>query len=138
VCATVAGDGAVVQHAPHRIRCDARGGFIGIELAEPALAPADRDQLAAAVVAAGRAIAAVGYAGPFGVDAFVYRERGGTVTRLHPLCEINARHTFGWVARGLHRRCGATALGFGDPPAAGHVVIAPTADDPVCAWLAFS
>ena len=40
----------------------------------------------------------------------------GRRRRFHPLCEINARHTFGHVAHALARRFGATRLGFGAPP----------------------
>jgi hypothetical protein len=115
--------GRVTASPPHTLRCDARGAFLGIDLAEPPLARAHRAQLDAFVAAAGEALAATGYAGPFTVDAFVHA--GG----LHA-CEINARHTFGHVARAL----GARVLGFGPPPPGAHVLVAPTTDDPTTAW----
>ena len=90
--------------------------FLGIELAPPPLLDAERVRLTALVDAAGAAIARLGYVGPFAVDAFVYRV--GDQRRFHPLCEINARYTFGWVARALGRRLGVTRLGFGAPPPA--------------------
>jgi hypothetical protein len=115
--------GRVTAAPPHTLLCDARGGFLGIDLAEPPLAREHRAQLDAFVAAAGDALAALPYSGPFTVDAFVHP--GG----LHA-CEINARHTFGHVARAL----GARVLGFGPPPAGAHVLVAPTADDPTTAW----
>ena len=124
VCAHT--DGTV--HAPHGLLVDARGGFVGIDLAPPPLTTAERDQLEAAVEAARRAIVATGYRGPFAIDAF--RHTGG----FHALCEINARYTFGWIARAL----GGRRLGFGPPPVDARVLVAPTADDPTCAWQMFA
>lgn len=37
-----------------------------------------------------------GYFGPVGIDAMIYLESG--TPRLHPIVEINARRTMGWVA----------------------------------------
>lgn len=129
VCATVDATGRVTAEAPHGLLVDARGGFLGIDLAAPALTTAERDRVEAAVHAAGAAIAATGYAGRFATDGFVWGDRV-----LHPVCEINARHTFGWVARAL----GARRLGFGAPPAAARVLVRPTDDDPTCAWISSS
>lgn len=93
---------------PHRLITSERGTFRGIALGE---GPAELIDVARAV---GDALRAAGYRGPFGVDAFVHA--GG----LHPLCEINARHTFGHVAHALARRRGAKTLGLGPhaPPGA--------------------
>lgn len=44
----------------------------------------------------------VGYRGPVGVDAFVYRDCGGTC-RLKPVVEINPRHTMGRLTLDLMR-----------------------------------
>ena len=126
VCATISGDGRVTAHPPHALLVDPRGGFLGIDLAEPPLTTAERDRVDAAVHAAGAVIAAVGYAGPFAIDGFVYGAR-----ELQTVCEINARHTFGWIARAL----GVRRLGFGPPPADGTVLIAPCDADPSCAWV---
>jgi hypothetical protein len=41
-----------------------------------------------------------GYRGPFGIDCWRWRDREGLL-RFHPLGEINARLTFGIVARAL-------------------------------------
>ena len=132
VCATVDA-GKVTAHAPHGLLVDARGGFAGIDLAAPALTTAERDRVEATVHAAGAAIAAVGYSGPFAIDGFVFASDRGD-RQLHPLCEINARHTFGWIARAL----GVQRLGFGPAPAEATVLVRPTTEDPTCAWVVTS
>jgi hypothetical protein len=133
VCAQVDADGRVTAHPPHGLIADARGGFLGIDLAPPALEPAEQAQLAELARAAGAALAALGYAGPFAIDAFAYRD--GARRRFRPLCEINARRSFGWIARALADRLGARRLGFGPPPPGAIVLIAPAADG-VTAWCA--
>jgi len=133
VCGEIAADGSVTVAGPHGLRSDPRGGFLGIEL-EPALAPELTATLTAtAHAAATQLAAATGYRGRFAIDAFVYRD--GAAHRLHPLCELNARHTFGWVARALGDRLGIRRLGFDPPPPGATVLIAP-GDDHVTAWCA--
>ncbi len=110
---------------PHTLLVDDRGGFVGIDLSEPELPPAMRARLDEAVAAADRALAAAGYAGPFTVDAFVYRD--GDRVALHALCELNARYTFGHVARALRCR----VLGFGSPPPGARVLVGPSGTDPI-------
>jgi hypothetical protein len=134
VCATVTADGMVSAHPAHGLITDRRGGFLGIDLAPPALEPAERDLLATMVAAAGALLAEHGYAGPFAVDAFAYRDPSGA-RRFQPLSEINARFSFGWIARALAQRTSASRLGFAEPPAGATTLIAP-ADDRVTAWLA--
>jgi hypothetical protein len=112
------------------VLADARGGFLGIDRSPPPLSPAEHARLAEVAAAVSAALVRAGYAGPFGIDAFVHAQDGER--RLHPLCEINARHTFGHVARAL----GATRLGFGpEAPPGATVLIAPAADDPTTAWI---
>ncbi len=130
VCATVDHAGRLTAEEPHSLLVDARGGFVGIDLAPPPLTPYERAVLDRAVIAAGAAIAKTGHTGPFAVDAFVYRD--GSERRLHPLCEINARYSFGWVARAF---AGITRLGFGAASPGTTVVIAPGSDQ-VTAWIA--
>jgi hypothetical protein len=134
VCARVEPDRSVTAHPPHTLVTDARGGFLGIDLAPPPLEPAELARLAELVRAAGAALAALGYAGPFAVDAFAYVHEDGR-RRFHPLCEINARLSFGWIARALATRLGATRLGFGPPPTGAAVLIEP-APDRITAWCA--
>ena len=130
VCATTDG----LTHPPHRLLCDARGGFVGIELAPPELLPDEHALLDAAVAAARPVLMATGYRGPFAIDAFAYRLPTGE-RRFHPVCEINARYSFGWIARALHARLGTTRLGFGPPLEGARVLIAPGTDG-VTAWIA--
>ena len=46
-------------------------------------------------VAVAEALAAAGYFGPFGVDAYLWRAAQGTL-ELNPLSELNARYTMGY------------------------------------------
>lgn len=55
---------------------------------------ADDEVLEAACFRAGEALAQAGFFGPFGVDAFRYRDGAREV--LNPLSEINARMTMDW------------------------------------------
>jgi hypothetical protein len=126
---------------PHRLLSDERGGFVGIQVDDaggPAgLEPAWRDSLMASTRAAGLALAALGYRGPFGVDAFAWRDPGGTV-RFHPLCEINPRLTFGWVARAWSERLGGGPLTLQlgrRPPASARLLLGPGEGDPTQAWI---
>lgn len=132
VCGWLDREGRVTAEAPHTLLSDARGGFLGIDLAEPPLADDHRHVLASTVSAAGAALHALGYRGPFSIDAFVYRD--GNAQVLHAPCEINARHTFGHVARALAKRFGTRVLGFGTPPPGARVFVAAAEDDPVAAW----
>jgi len=132
VCATVDATGAVTAEAPHGLVVDARGGFLGIDLAVPALELAERVQLIDAVERAGKMLHGAGYAGPFAVDAFVHRTPEGRA--LH-VCEINARYTFGWIARAFSRRTGSTKLGFSSPPERATTLIE-NREDHITAWIA--
>lgn len=127
VCAHLDPQGRITAEPPHTLLSDARGAFTGIDLTEPPLSPAERAQLERAVEASGAALANLGYAGPFTVDAFAHT-RG-----FHAPCEINARHSFGHVTRALARALGARRLGFGAPPPGATLLVATT---DVTAWRA--
>jgi hypothetical protein len=74
--------------------CDARGQWLGTS---PAV-DVDVETLAAIEGEARRVALALnraGYFGPFGVDAFLYRDLQGEV-RLQPRSEINARYSMGF------------------------------------------
>lgn len=77
------------------------GAFLGARLAgDRDLGAEERDALEAAFGRVAAALAACGYHGPFGIDAFRWRDEDGSL-RFHPLVEVNARYTFGyWV--GVH------------------------------------
>jgi len=136
-CAMIAADGSVEVAPPHGLASSAAGSFVGIDVAADGLGAAERAQLVAVTRAAALAVACTGYRGPLGVDAFAYRDATGA-RAFHPLCEINARYTFGAVARALARRLGGGThtLGFGPPPPEATVLIAPAPGDPFTAWLA--
>ena len=128
-CGAVDAAGRVTDHEPHALVVDARGRFRGIERRAPDLAAAERAELERAFAAAGAALARAGYAGPFGIDGFVYRDATGA-RAFHAPCEINARHTFGHVAHAL----GCRVLGFGPPPPGATILV----DGEVTAWAVAS
>ncbi|MBX3210315.1 MAG: hypothetical protein KF764_35110 [Labilithrix sp.] len=87
--------------------CDAHGQWLGTSPAED-VDVAVRDALASEADRVARALFAAGYWGPFGVDAFLYRDRDGAV-RLQPRSEINARYSMGFaVGFDLRARGGAS------------------------------
>lgn len=131
VCVQLRPDGTTHVDRPHTLLSDARGNFLGIDIVEPALTEGEHAELARVVHGAGTKLHAVGYTGAFTLDAFVYRERG--MRKLHALCELNARHTFGHVARALHARLGTRMLGFGTAPPDARILVTPGADG-VSAW----
>lgn len=109
---------------PHRLETDHAGVFRGIAITDDAswLAPEHHQAVVHAATEAGRALGRAGYRGPFGIDAFVYRQGGvHGVQALQPMCEINARLSFGFIAHALSRRLGLSRLrlcvGTGTPPA---------------------
>lgn len=61
-----------------------------------------KSQLQATALSAGREIHKLGYYGPMGVDAFVYRENGEL--KLRPLVEINPRYSMGRIALAIMPR----------------------------------
>jgi hypothetical protein len=99
--------GAVVISAPCLQETTETGAWTRTEPTSLALLRRDDDvELEAAVAAAGAALHAAGYFGPFGVDAFRHRTEHGEV--LNPLSEINARFTMDWtVAMSEDRRTAA-------------------------------
>ena len=93
------------SHPPHRLTHRRRAaGSRGIELAAASLEPAERDQLADGRGAPAPRSHRAGYAGPFAIDAFAYCATTAARRRFHPLCELNARHTFGHVAHAVARQ----------------------------------
>lgn len=118
VLARVDAEGSVVVEGITRFLVDARGRYRGTVLGAPSFGLDERTTrflhgegreprfvatcLGRAARAAGRALAAEGYVGPFGVDAFVHETAG--VLRLRPVIEVNARYTMGHVGLALTRR----------------------------------
>ncbi len=91
--AMLATDGSLLVGRVVRQTCDSAGAW----LESVAVASHARDaELRTEVHAVGRALHAAGYFGPFGVDAFEYRDREGT-PRFQPRSEINARYSMGFA-----------------------------------------
>lgn len=83
--------------------CDARGVWQGSTPAAPsALSDAESSALEQALEEAGQALAREGYHGPFGIDAFRYRDARGDPA-FQPRSEINVRFSMGYP-RGLLER----------------------------------
>jgi hypothetical protein len=78
--------------------CDAHGTWIDTRAASAGEASlAEREALERAAAEVAEALAAAGYFGPFGVDAFRWIDAAG-LRQLQPRSEINARYTLGWRA----------------------------------------
>ena len=89
----------------HQQRVSKKGAFRGLDLGPdplnaPNLDPTDNRRLRDTAKKVAERLLAVGYQGPFGVDAWRYLDRRG-VAHFHPLGEINARLTFGFVGRAM-------------------------------------
>jgi len=140
-CSGLITAGGPILLAVHRLDCDDKGIFRGIVPFEPAAALSgdERELLLDTTREVAGALAGFGYRGPFGIDAYRYIDPAGR-SRFHPLSEINARLTFGLVARALVHRIGlaqATRLVVGSPlPNTSHVpLLAPAPDEPTAAYL---
>jgi hypothetical protein len=90
-------DGSLAIGGTVRQRCDARGAWVATEpLASGPLAVAGtRETLAGECRRVAEALSAAGYFGPFGIDAYAYRDDQGEL-RLQPRSEINARYSMGF------------------------------------------
>ncbi|HTE51201.1 MAG TPA: hypothetical protein VK698_10065 [Kofleriaceae bacterium] len=107
-CAGLVHPGGVHLFAPHRLDNDPRGVFRAAIIDDAGGGPlADhREELERSAAAAGDALAAAGYLGAFSVDAYTWRARGGAV-HLQRMSEINARLSFGLLARVAAEDAGA-------------------------------
>lgn len=105
-------DGTVAISRPCFQRTDDHGAWLSTACAERGeLARADDDALSAAFEAAGRALAAAGYFGPYGIDAYHHRALDGSGRSvLNPLSEINARFTMDWATAMSDARAPELAL----------------------------
>jgi hypothetical protein len=95
-------EGVVTLGVPTVQRVDRRtGAWIETIMADTqSLSNEEREALVSRAHEAGLALAREGYFGPFGIDAFRYRDREGRL-RFCARCELNARYTMGWPV-GMH------------------------------------
>jgi hypothetical protein len=100
----IARDRTVTWGALTRQRVDARGQWEATErVGDDALAAPERRALDEARSRVAEGLVALGYHGPFGIDAFRWRDPDGEI-RYHPLCEVNARYSMGWAVGMSDRR----------------------------------
>lgn len=125
---------------PHGLLVDPEGRFLGIRV--PAAEPERWATAAAETVRA--ALGHEGWRRPFGLDLYRVREADGRARVV--LSEVNARLTFGHVARALAARAvaaGALAaqaamvlrFGRGAPPPGTIPLLLPGGRDGACAWM---
>lgn len=89
-------DGTLLIGPPMRQHCDARGVWQrSAELTTDQRDDGDLAALALSVYEVGRALGQAGYFGPFGVDAYHYRDATGTL-QLQARSELNARFSMGY------------------------------------------
>jgi hypothetical protein len=80
-----------------RQRCDARGAWLSTEAIDDAAAHGEvAARLGDELRRVARALHEAGYFGPFGLDAFTYRDLAGALA-LQPRSEINARYSMGFA-----------------------------------------
>jgi hypothetical protein len=142
-------DGTFEVVSFHGQAVDRRGQFAGIELRGTfegfdGLDREEESRMRTTIEGTARALTAAGYHGPFGIDAWRYRTADGDIA-FHPLGEINARMTFGLVARTLVD-CLREPLGLGPAdrvrlafgralPENGLALVAPGRDGGLAIWL---
>lgn len=89
--------GEIALGRPTVQRCDARGAWQESAIASSSeLSAAELEGLFSEAQRAGLALFSAGYFGPFGIDAFRFRDRRGLV-RFLPRGEVNARYSMGWA-----------------------------------------
>jgi hypothetical protein len=90
-------DGRALLGAPMCQRCTPKGAWIETRRVGGAeLAADEREVLGRATDEVVQGLRALGYFGPFGIDAFRYRDAGGR-RGFQPRSELNARLTMGWA-----------------------------------------
>lgn len=94
----ISSDAELLLGAPTEQRVDrrTRAWLDTVTGSDVQLSPAERDALFACARDAAQSLIGEGYFGPFGIDAFRYRDRDGAV-RFCARCELNARYTMGWA-----------------------------------------
>lgn len=102
--AYLARDGVVTWGELTCQRVDAHGQWFATErIGDAALDASERAALWEVRTHVAEGLRAMGYWGPFGLDAFRWRDPSGAV-RYNPLCEVNARYSMGWAVGMAGRR----------------------------------
>ncbi len=100
----LAASGELAIGAPTVQRTDATGAWRASLPAAPGDLSADEERdLFTAMESTAAALREAGYFGPFGIDAFRYRDES-SATRWNPRGEINARYSMGWAVGMGERR----------------------------------
>ena len=138
--------GQTTLFPPHLLHNDAAGVFRGITIpankADYWLCDKYREIFETTVHQVARQLAQLGYRGPFSVDGYTYRDPVGQEL-FQPLSEINARMSFGHVARAWWQRLATPNqtmefhLSHGPTNAEEDVIplLLPGKTDPTSAWL---
>ena len=88
--------GAMRLGAPTLLECGSRGEWLGTRPTGAAdLEPQEETLLRQIATGSARALFEAGYFGPFGIDAYRWRDAEGR-QHFNPRSEINARYTMGW------------------------------------------
>ena len=88
-------DGVVTLGVPTLQVIDSGGAWVSTSVG-PALTAAETEELLDQARSSARALHGAGYFGPFGIDAFRWRDPAGA-SWFQPRCEINARYSMGWA-----------------------------------------
>lgn len=89
-------NGEVELSSACRMDCDVHGAWVDTRHAEEGeLATHEWELLLKEAGRVARALAAARYHGPFGIDAYRWKDAAGEL-RMNPRSEINARYTLGW------------------------------------------
>ena len=96
-------DGTLHLGEPGLQLIDAQGAWLSSrEATSSELSPEESSVLLEEGERVAAALHERGYFGPFGIDAYRYRDEQGSA-RLQPRSEVNARYTMGWRLRELER-----------------------------------
>jgi len=93
----LAADGVLTAGAPTVQQIDAGDAWRQSRLAGPGdLTDSEASALRSALAEAAQSLLKIGYEGPFGIDAFRYRDAAGNA-HFCACCDVNARYTMGFA-----------------------------------------
>lgn len=92
----ISATGEVTFGAPTVQQCSPQGAWQSTRLAaQDDLSSEEFTLMTDAAKRGANTLLAIGYFGPFGIDAFRWQNRNGA--HFHPLCDLNARYSMGWA-----------------------------------------